>query len=506
MSEDIPKVRPINLIPVETGPKLVKSIEVLFQSDKDYFGEHWESRFLEQLRFDVIKTAVIEYPYVDQEFTSCYYGLYIRRHGYIPKYCIRIHFFSCEIKSVMELSEKRQPDYLGFTVIRPIGGKKNVSKTFLSARALRGTEGSRHCYATYSANLFGIKFEVDSFPFMSQDGELSRCAHASSWMLHRHFSQLFPHYQELRLFELIELANEPLTTRSVPSRGLTADQCLILQKRCGFYPEVVSKQVDGKDDIPRFQKILFTYLDSNLPVIGAIKDTGRNRGHAMCLVGLGKDIPDKHLCFQANKPFQFPTETVLVHDDNFLPMKPIPIEKIEDDGEYGLENLDFIIVPLTEKLYLNAQKVFHVFDRIYSRNLTNLKQKIPKDKLWWKAYVTRGATLRAKLRTMDSRFQSLKKHLMVRPLPKYVWVIEGGHVSHTKEGKVNFRWVIDSTARPEELSPWIFLHDFEKSIFNDRRLQTTIRTTKIDLDSKLKRLTLDNFQFDGLSTSMKVVQ
>jgi len=81
-----------------------------------------------------------------------------------PNRCERIHF--------------NGPDgYIGFTVMRPVLGRP-VSRTMIRPPASLKQHVS--CLATGVARPYGARYEVEAFPFISQDAQFGTCAHALS--------------------------------------------------------------------------------------------------------------------------------------------------------------------------------------------------------------------------------------------------------------------------------------------------------------------------------------
>ena len=76
---------------------------VTIESSEDYLKlretipeNHLSSRVMNLLRISLsslIKSVIIEYPYVDKDYRSTYYGFYSKRHRAYSQFCYRLHLF-----------------------------------------------------------------------------------------------------------------------------------------------------------------------------------------------------------------------------------------------------------------------------------------------------------------------------------------------------------------------------------------------------------------------------
>jgi len=100
---------------------------VKIRSDGDYL-KLWEvipedflspdlMDFMRNSLSPTIRSVLIEYPYVDKDYRSTYYGFYSKRHREYSKFCFRLHFFEDDLES-LDLP-KVSSGYLGSMVLRP---------------------------------------------------------------------------------------------------------------------------------------------------------------------------------------------------------------------------------------------------------------------------------------------------------------------------------------------------------------------------------------------------
>ena len=64
-----------------------------------------------------IRSILIEYPYVDKDYRSTYYGFYSKRHREYGKFCFRLHLFEEVLDGLQDLPALT-PHYLGSMVLR----------------------------------------------------------------------------------------------------------------------------------------------------------------------------------------------------------------------------------------------------------------------------------------------------------------------------------------------------------------------------------------------------
>src|SRR5262249_19255933 len=128
----------------------------------------------------------------------------------VPDRCERVHLHRDEPR-----------EYLGFISLRPLLGAP-VSRTVLAPPP--DMMSSVAAKTVVHAHPWGRDEAVVGFPYISQDRQLGRCAHADIWMIAMY------HHHEHRarrtfLSEIVEAAKSaPAAGRLVPSGGLSLVQ------------------------------------------------------------------------------------------------------------------------------------------------------------------------------------------------------------------------------------------------------------------------------------------
>src|SRR5207253_7911630 len=128
------------------------------------------------------KCVVVERHYIDKDYRDTFSNFHSKRFNTPRSRCVRLHFFSAPVTedSVAFGEASSQSTYLGYSVIRPT--KPNcIGRTFLS-HTLRVNPSAHLSKCAEEAHLMGAAFNVEGFPFISQDSDATVCAEASLWM------------------------------------------------------------------------------------------------------------------------------------------------------------------------------------------------------------------------------------------------------------------------------------------------------------------------------------
>lgn len=136
------------IVTVERMEDYLKLREII---PEEYLSVNVMNLFQESLS-SIVKTVIVEYPYVDKDYRSTYYGFYSKRHRAYGKFCYRLHLFEKPLESEKDLP-KVSDGYLGSIVLRPTE-VTTLGRTLLSPRAIRDFNGFI-CEAKFENNLLG---------------------------------------------------------------------------------------------------------------------------------------------------------------------------------------------------------------------------------------------------------------------------------------------------------------------------------------------------------------
>lgn len=406
-----------------------------------------------------IRTVLVEYPYVDKDYRSTYYGFYAKRHRSYSKFCYRLHFFDQIVKKYFPVGMDNS--YLGSIVLRPTN-VASMGRTLLSPTAINDFKGYI-CEASFENNIIGVPFKINTFPHIMQDTDVTVCAHAVCWMIARYYSEKYSVYPERLLYDIADAVKDVSRGRNIPSRGLTLGQISEVLTSIGFYPEIFVRELYPDHDF--FYDILYAYVESGIPLVaGMVK-----KEHAVAIIGHGP-VSLAKTKFKTVQGMRFNNsrrliDSLIINNDNELPFSSLR-NSISDNEKYCLEDVDAFVVPLYEKMYLNAENVLNFYHGFVYSDLLD----IPERNYVSRIYMTSSRSYKRELiRDKSINIDMLKAQIEL-PMPKFIWIIELSCYKNYDSRKADYRWIIDGTANQYEKYPFLFLHDSKKMILYDRAL------------------------------------
>lgn len=279
------------------------------------------------------QTAVVEFRYIDADYRdehSAFYSTTFRRY---PSVAHRIHFFVGATTEPVE--DETAPmkfgdlGYLGYVVMRPVPGAP-VGRVMMAPPAHLAAAVT--CRATETVNLFGEDLRITGTPFMAQDAQLLRCAHAALWVVARHHHLTWHTPKILPRAVVDAVPMEGSAGRALPSPGLTVTQMSGASTRMGLPPLVYD--IERLPTGQTLQSIACRYLNGGLPVIVA------GAGHAWVLIGY-------HRTYENDQPrIEF-----IRQDDETGPYQEVPDFNFDAYSKWR-----FLIVPLPPKLYVPGEE------------------------------------------------------------------------------------------------------------------------------------------------------
>ena len=219
-----------------------------------------------------------------------------------------------------------------------------------------------------------------------------------------------------------------------------------------------------------FYDILYSYVESGIPVVAAM---GKKR-HAVAVIGHGlmrtvaQTIKTLDTNLVSARHF---IDHLIINDDNNLPYNSMKfdVNDAENNSVYKLDDVDGFVVPLFEKMYLSAENVLKLYQRIFHGKLLNLPGK--NEKYVIRVYMTSSRSYKRKIResTLINRLILLAQ--LELPMPQFIWIVEISSPSNYDKKMTDYRWIIDATANQYEIYPFLFIHDHNKMYINDRALK-----------------------------------
>jgi len=392
-----------------------------------------------------VVSVLIEYPYRDFDFSSVYTAFYTKKHQAVSRDCARLHFFNND--------DIEQKSYIGNIVVRDSSvdsrGKGSIAPSYLIAN-----KNSYILKATIKSHILGMPLAVNTFPWMAQDTDIAVCAHVAVWSVVNYFALKYPNYQSQSIAYIAENTQQYLG-RKTPSDGLNLLQVSDLLSKLGFFPLVLKKQSNQDND---FYRAVYSYIESGIPIIGAM--TSKN--HAVAIIGHGQINTQ---IFQPATPINYVAdalESFIISDDNELPYTLIS----RSQNKYTFDDLDYVIVPLYEKMYLNATIVYKRVEALIATQIINVTTGCI-----LRVYLTSARSLKREALNNKSMDAILKSILLRLHTPQFLWCADIASIAEYGDYKTSYRVIIDSTAGTYETEPWLLYHDASKIVFKD--IQTT---------------------------------
>lgn len=373
-----------------------------------------------------VTTIVKEPRYIDADWRSQLAHFYNGNFRRFPSVCHRLHFFAGPVPSNLEDLSGLQDCYRGYSVLRPLPISP-VGRTMLMAPP--DMADAVRCESTEEIDLFGWPLVIRAMPFISQDTQYQRCAHAALWMVLRHAH--FEHGLPLRLPSDIHEAatGGVMTGRQLPSAGVSAYQLMCAMTSLGLSPAqkplAETPEENEGSGLLRLHAMVCRYVNSSLPPI-VISNT-----HAWVITGYSRrgsgDEPRIHLWR---------------HDDAAGPYieVPNPWDEKEEEHRPWLS----VYLPLLPKAFVDAERAELVGKRFVGQFASSeLVQGTTFAAAESRDNELEGPTYRTYLvpstrfkRDLSARGvpERLAAALRLSPMPRYIWVVEVVDRTMRKDG------------------------------------------------------------------------
>lgn len=177
------------------------------------------------------------------------------------------------------------------------------------------------------------------------------------------------------------------------------------------------------------------------------------RQHAVTIMGHG---PIDDAALSAAKDWSFHSDFIddlIVVDDNHLPYSRLArVVAAGDDASFA--DLDHVIVPLSEKMYLNASIVHERVLGLLTAGVLAVEAPAV-----LRIYLTSNRSLKRELQADDHMHPVLQDVLTRLELPRFVWCADIAKPLQYMGQLTGARILIDATAGTYESNPWLFWHD-----------------------------------------------
>lgn len=449
--------------------------------------------------------------------------------------------------------ENLKKSYLGFFILRDTK-VLTLGRSYIKPRALKSSVKGYCLLTKFKVNIKGKEFDVDAFPWMSQDGNVSRCAHIAIWSIVRYYSEHFHFYPFKTLYQI---ANLPITnTRKSPSVGLTIDQISQILLNCNFYPGVYIKQlidedtitidsfknlISDKEKIKRLitlleekefilngyvtskinfhitsldleeasefkileQKILNILVNSikkqnlfNLIVLTIIESgiplIVALKNHAITIIGHGLlENFDEFNNFEGILDSYFLINHLIVSDDNFLPYKKLFRDKFcKQDDNNFINDLFAAIVPYYEKMFLDILFIYTKILPVIERFILGIENS---EFCFIRRVLMTSSNSFKKFVAKNSEDEIYKEFITSSCMPKFIWIAEYGKIEDFKNKKIEYRIVIDASSMNYDPDVYINIKVSDSIIINKINVEINEKK-KYKLLNKFESLYINNLR------------
>jgi hypothetical protein len=420
----------------------------------------------------VVKRIVFEYPYIDKDFRDTFYNDFSKRHVEFDRQCVRLHFFTNEFDDISELNESTyeifNKSYMGFIVLRDTL-VATLGRSYLDPKILEFRSKGFASLSKTQVNLYGYEFTINAFPWMRQDGNVSRCAHIALWSVIRYYSDRYSIYAEKTLYQITRLLQSERRTN--PSIGMSLAQISQVLKDCNFFPEIYL--IDTCANPAYFFRILYSVVESGLPSIAALQGP-LGDGHAVALFGHGKLNNADNYCKRYKDGIVDCCELVpylIASDDNQLPYTMIAHDPSAVSGTHGniysCSNIFGLIVPYHEKMLLDITSIFggKIYDGCLSFIEKNFLTFPPNTPIVRRTFLTTSKSYKQFL-TKQPQAKTFKDKILLLDMPRFIWLVEYSLPSQFDSKQVQWLILLDASAMNYFDKCYLAIKNGDKLILN----------------------------------------
>lgn len=441
-------------------------------------------------------TVLLETPYLDLEFWDSFAGFYGTAFSKFERDCARLHFFECTstegealVKAILAGEDEdslpiQKSKYRGYCVLRPTSsfvvgrsavvfdarGSSLLPNSVLQVELEKDSRPILTSAHKCNVRICNTSFTFHAPEFMQQDPHLGHCATASLWVANKIVANAFGtgkfRYGAItkrahgigEFHRELNIISPPLDERA----GLSSNEIkqALLSGGSGYQNTYPHPGENGWKSFSRMAHLIYSYVESGLPVIFCLKSTASNEaevGHVVASVGHSlpyssswlnkKNIKLINKLLQINQR-HIPLGSLLglyyVHDDCYGPYNRLevipPLNKLFSKKQNTFKvwlgrkpkpyDLEEIIVPVHPRYRNNpwyslqdAQANFDYEVEQYRKGHDG-DTPIPDNALLvWRSFLVESSRFK---NTLKKRLfcEKIRSSYAVLHLPKYVWIHE----------------------------------------------------------------------------------
>lgn len=369
---------------------------------------------------------------------------------------------------------------IGTIILRPfrVG---NVGLSLLNPSKIKVDGYIRTCPLYLS--VLGNKFKFLGFPYMEQDYTIMTCSETASYLMIYYFGNNYPEYRVWMPSEIYEVLKSVSENRIVPSSGHDIRNIQKLLVKAKLSP--IRYEFNDKTS---FNRILYTYIESGVPVMVTLSDhiviaightnQFQNESEAREKINLhverlkldgkklyivnGADIHDEYIFMDDNHaPYcSFKVDDLYKEHKNKQKnskAKFISSIQYKKDLEAKRDDLE-LVVPLynrilltVEEMQIAAKQIFRRAPRIINDLLTQYYKEDPtwgtkiENPIYYRIYIANSSSYKKCKIDNSTTEDDYSKHYLSGKHPRFIWVIELSSISDHLQGKARAEFLFDST-------------------------------------------------------------
>lgn len=359
-----------------------------------------------------VQSVLVETRYIDADWRSEHARFYSTTYKRYPSIAHRAHFFTEQLPADLADLSALRDSYKGYTVFRPLPTQP-VGRTMIEPPPELGD--AVRCEAIEYVDVCGWQMEVRGMPFVSQDAQYLRCAHADMWMVLRHAFLRHQIGQKLPAQIHDATMGGVIVGREVPSEGLSTYQMMAGMSNLGLSPAVLPLPQNSKDSndagVLGLFDIICRYVNSNISPIVA------SDNHVWLIVAYSRSASAGH-----------PKLTLYRHDDAAGPY--VRVDNPWDECEPQHRPWKQVLLPLPPKIYMTAERAEEIGQWWFDRWLKSADPKNPavdaagSKNLSFRTYGVNSSEFKFALKDRVGFDSSVAIKYRMTPLPRNLWVIE----------------------------------------------------------------------------------
>ena len=414
-------------------------------------------------------TIICEYNYVDKIYRDTFYSYFAGKHYNYERNCKRLSVFQGDIDAEVffKYDEKTecmlQKSLVGTMVIKPIETGR-LGRTLLDPSKLH-IDSAFLRLTSYSVVIVGHRFNIEAFPFSSQDAETMTCAETTVWCILEYYGTQYSEYKTVLPSDIYREVCEVSSERVWPSKGLTYEVVSDLLKTFGFSPRLYAlKSFAGTnskkafEDSIEYRRIFHYYVESGIPFAVGIATEGENPiGHSMVCIGHGakrKNVEHISKVYIDNIPYvdsaDYCCDYVMI-DDNRCPYS---IDDYKNISLYENSFVDVIAVPLYKRIMMEACDARSIVEELlrfegYNFNAFLFEQEecmVNDDNPVVVRLLLTSSRKYKSFRAKNAHCINESKFYSSIVYPKFLWLAEISTQSKYEQNKILGEIVLDATA------------------------------------------------------------